>query len=128
MLTKFFRRFADRFTSWTDNLPDGPFEGSLLYAALALSERSLPYMSAEIGVDLDHLTSYVEGAGPSALDAGQRRRLKRFFSRRGIFEVRLPFAVGVVLAAGILRREARRASAALAWARRVIALENKGSS
>ena len=81
-------RLACRFQGWADNLPDAPFEGSLLPAALAIAEKSEGFLAAEIDVPLPRVHRYVEDAS-DAPSPPEQKALASFFNRRGIHEVRL---------------------------------------
>lgn len=81
-------RAARRFQGWADNLPDAPFEGSLLTAALAIAEKSEGFLSAEIDVPIERIHQYVEDCS-WVLKPHEQKALARFFHRRGIYEVRL---------------------------------------
>ena len=95
MLTTVVRKAADLgertargVQGWADNLPDAPFEGYLLTAGLALADKSEGFLAAEIDVPIARVRQYVEDSS-DALSPAEQRALRRFFNRRGIYEVRL---------------------------------------
>ncbi len=95
MLTTVVRKAADLgertargVQGWADNLPDAPFDGPLLTAAIALAGKSEGFLSAEIDVPTERVRQYVE-TWSDALSPVEQRALRRFFNRRGIYEVRL---------------------------------------
>lgn len=126
MLVSFLRGLSDRFQLWTDALPEGPFEGSQVYAGAALAEKTFAHIAAEIDVTPASLASYAEN-GVAYLSPAERRRLRRFFSRRGVFEVRLPGVVGLVVMPAILRRAAAKDAEVMALAQRLLALRSGGT-
>ena len=81
-------RAARRFQAWADNLPDAPFGDSLLPAALAIAEKSVGFLAAEIDVPIERVRQYVE-FGDDELSPPEQKALAGFFSRRGIHDVRL---------------------------------------
>lgn len=95
MLTTVVRKAADLgertargVQGWADNLPDAPFEGYLLTAGLALADKSEGFLAAEIDVPIARVRQYVEESS-DALSPAEQQALRRFFNRRGIYEVRL---------------------------------------
>ena len=124
MLTNLLRRLARQFQSWTDNLPDGPFEGELTDAALILSQNTRPYLAAEIDVKAEKLDRYIS-LDPTCLTRAEARRLRRFFTRRGIFELRAFGLTGLIIWTPVLYRAASRSAERLEQAQRILNFLNK---
>ncbi len=79
-------RLARRFQGWADNLPAEPFD-RIIPAALELVEKSPDFMAAEIGVSNADLHQYLAG-DPDGLSIEELRDVRRFFTRRGVHDVR----------------------------------------
>ena len=94
MMTTVARDVADlcerqvrRLQGWADNLPAAPFEGPFLTAALSLVGEGAGFLAAEVGVKESAIRAYIDDS--AALTAAEKKALKRFFNRRGIYDVHL---------------------------------------
>ncbi|ODT87796.1 hypothetical protein [Phenylobacterium sp. SCN 70-31] len=119
LFIKFARSSIDRLAASVRTLPDGPFQGGNLHAALAIAGWDIGHLAAELDVDAARIESYAQ-YGRAYLGAHDRGRLKRFFASRGIFEIWLPGVDVVLSIRGRLLWSARQ-DEALSLARRLIA-------